>query len=198
MTIALSLVACTGRVHAPDPEGSACPRADSLPRWTHGPAGDVREVRVWMDTASQPLDGWSTYGWRRLRAAMTPWNALQLPVRFVEAKSGREADVIVSILDRVPGTGSGREGDQAGITNLTFSAQHEILRAHVFVATATPNGRRLRLAAQEAYLLHELGHALGLPHSDAPTAVMSAQSMAGRLVAADYALARAHYARCAS
>lgn len=182
--------ACAARTPAeagPDP----CVATARAPRWAAVTGQPVRELNVWIDEKAQEPDGWSAYGWRRLREAMGRWNALNLPVRFVEARSARNADVIVNVIETVPATGEGREWDQAGVTNLTFAAGGTIIRAHVFIATRAPAGARLRLDAQQANLLHELGHALGLPHATSSTALMSARRRARALTGADMALARA-------
>lgn len=164
-------------------------------RWRVPPGQEIREVGVYMDEAAQPFDGWSTYGRRRLRAAMAAWNALRLPARFVEAAAARDAGVVVNVVERVPAGAGGREAEQAGVTNLAI-AGGGIIRANVFVAVAAPYGVRFSLAAQQANLLHELGHALGLPHTAANTAVMSERRAGATLTGADIALARAHYGVC--
>jgi predicted Zn-dependent protease len=54
---------------------------------------------------------------------------------------------------------------------------------------------RYRVPVQERTLLHELGHALGLPHATGPNSLMSERPSGSTLTGTDIALARGHYSR---
>lgn len=164
-------------------------------RWHIPPSGE-RILRVWFDTETQELDGWNSYGSRRLRLALDEWNSIRLPVRLVEAASARASDIVVDIVATLPVLDDSVARDQAGITNVSYEPSGNILKARVLIAVATPIGRRYPLAAQQANLLHELGHAIGLPHAAETGAVMATRRTAYQLTGADIALARNHYARC--
>lgn len=161
--------------------------------WTLPPGSAQRSLRVWMDRGRQDLDGWGPYGARRLGFAMDAWNALRLPLRLTAASSARESDIVVDVIASIPPQRDGSDRDQAGITNLTFHASGEITRAHVFVAVSAPFGVRYPVQDQQANLVHELGHALGMLHAGGTSALMAPRRGSLALTGADLALARAHF-----
>lgn len=196
LLVALTLPACasSGGGASTTPLAEAClPRTAS--RWVIPAPDSVRLVRVWIDEGQQPADGWSTYGRRRLRTAVDAWNYLGLPAQFALATGAREADVIVNIVDSVPPQQQLRATNQAGLTRLTYLSEGEIDKAHVFIAIAASYGIRYKLPDQQATLLHELGHALGLPHATGPKSLMSERRFGNRLTGTDRTLARSHYRR---
>ena len=167
-----------------------------LRRWLIPAAGE-RALRVWLDAGAQELDGWRPYGARRLRLALDEWNSIRLPVQFITAKSARESDIIVDIVPSLPTIDGSSVQNQAGITNVTYEASGRILSARILIAAATPTGRRYPVVEQQANLLHELGHALGLPHVAQNGAVMSnTRRDTYELTGADIMLARGHYQSC--
>ena len=152
---------------------------------------------VWLDVAAQNLDGWKPYGMRRLRFAMDEWNSIRLPVRLVAAESARQADIVVDIIESVPAPDDSTSRDQAGVTHLTYLPSGEILKARVLIAVKPPRGiGRYSMLDQQANLVHELGHAIGLPHVTETSAVMAIRRTSYGLTGADIALARAHYPGC--
>jgi hypothetical protein len=153
-----------------------------------------RRVNVWLDVAPGSIDGWSVLGGRRVRRALEPWNALALPIELAPAQSARDAEVTIEVIPHFP-PDTRLRGDQyrAGLTHLTYDASGRIKRARIFIAQATPYGVRYSVVDQEATLLHELGHALGLPHADNPMAIMAAAPRAIALTPMDVHLARSVY-----
>jgi hypothetical protein len=96
----LGVTVTLARVSYSPPDGSSRPCiADGTRHWTIPPRG-TRQLRVWLDAKSQAFDGWSPCGRRRVRVALDEWNALQLPVRFEEARSARESEIVADVIRR--------------------------------------------------------------------------------------------------
>lgn len=122
---------------------------------------------------------------------MAEWNSIKLPVRLVEARSLRESDIVVDVIEAIPGQHRD-DRDQAGVTTVTHQSG-SIIRARVLVAISAPFGVRYSVNDQVANLIHELGHALGVPHAAESRALMSPRRNVEELTAIDIALARRHF-----
>jgi hypothetical protein len=159
---------------------------------------DARRVlRVSIDAAQGTKDGWLVDGKRRLAAAIAEWNAVGLPVRMTTARaSDRSVEITVLVVPRLSSpSDDAMSRFHAGVTHLTYLASGEITRATVFVAEATPEGKEFSIADQMATLIHELGHALGLPHLANGVSVMSARPFVNGVTRHDERLARSLYQR---
>jgi hypothetical protein len=153
-----------------------------------------RDIPVWLDVDAGTGDGWASQGASRLARALAFWNRLPLPVRFIRAASPRTADVRVHVIESFPAERRLVADEyRAGLTTLTFDKEGGITAARVFIARATPYGVRYSVADQEATLLHEVGHVLGLPHLGSPFALMSSRPRVSSITAADVQFARSVY-----
>ena len=84
------------------------------------------------------------------------------------------------------GTRGGLRGSISGNTT-TLDDGLRLVRATVVLARAHSDGRKLDAEETRVLALHELGHALGLEHSDDPSSVMSATVRVREISAADRA-----------
>jgi Matrixin len=102
---------------------------------------------------------------RHMREAVRRWDALGLELGFEFIADTVAADVVVRWITRFP-------IDRTGQTDLTWDHYGRVQRAVITLATADAQGRNLPGPALLSVAIHEMGHALGLPHSSDPADVM--------------------------
>jgi len=130
------------------------------------------------------------------REAFDDWRGV-VPVDFSFVADSQDAQVIVTWrdrFDREPAAGAGA-GGLVGHARRHYTAAGWIAAAEVALAVHAVDGSPLDPILIRAAALHEVGHVLGLPHSDAPDDIM-APSHAGsimRLSARDERTARGLY-----
>jgi hypothetical protein len=124
----------------------------------------------WADRSDSPLTiafvrdtsipGWNDALFDDMRAGIQSWDGNAAGLRFREVPSSDSADIKVRWVAFMPDSG------RVGVTNLNWSPEGEIHGADISLSlqegikhTALPASVRRRVAA------HELGHAIGLPHS---------------------------------
>lgn len=154
-------------------------------------------VRRWPDRGATPfrvaiLEGGSAdYNPRMagfVRLAASVWEGAGLGFWFSFTGDSAAADIVVRWRD------SFRYGNQAGVTELSFSNAGPVVHANISLATRNAGDSLFTDEALLGAAVHELGHALGLPHSADSADVMFPVTRAVALTRRDLATARLLYA----
>lgn len=132
-----------------------------LKRW---PDRSADPVRVYLPEGT--VDGYTAEHRQAVREALTRWQrASAIPVVFQLVRDSAQADVRVVWIDRF-------EIQRTGQADVVWNALGWLVRGTLTLATHSPEG--VRLSPEETYTvaLHEIGHLLGLGHSDNPADLM--------------------------
>lgn len=157
-------------------------RDSALARWP-----DRRGVplRVWIQPSADIPD-WQAEYVTRVRDAFIAWDTLQIPVRFDFVADSAKADVNVTFVDHFEEPISGR-------TKWARDENWWIIDADIVLAVHHRSGNALDNEAMKAMALHEVGHLLGLDHTDDLTSIMAPRVRVRALSAADRATVRLLY-----
>ena len=157
-------------------------RDSALARW---PDRHGRPLTVWIQPTSAIPD-WRDAYTEGVRRAVRAWDSLELPVSFAFASDSAEADVHISFIDHFDEPISGR-------TKWARDDDWWITNADIVLAVHHRTGGALDDDAMHAMALHELGHLLGLDHTEDPTSIMAPRVRVRELSAADRATVRLLY-----
>lgn len=100
------------------------------------------------------------------RGAVDAWSSAGSGLRLIETSDTSTALLTIRWVDTLG-------GERGGYTDVSWDRSGRIRKAQIYLATrATITGRLLTSESRRDIALHEIGHALGLPHSSVATDVM--------------------------
>jgi hypothetical protein len=155
-----------------------------LHRWR---TGTDTERTLWVHFA-EPPDGRPTF-WDETVRALETWNAVRgLPLAFRRTGHPAAADVKFRWIRRF-------DANQAGTTDWETDGEGWLTSAVVTLATEHAEGTSMSDEFLWLVALHELGHVVGLPHSEDPSDVMHPGNRNQKLSDRDVRSARQLYER---
>lgn len=139
-------------------------RDDNNARW---PDRQVEPLRIWVQPSSTLPDFHASYP-VRAREAFERWARAGVPIAFVFVRDSTSCDIPVVWVDKFDIPISGR-------TKWTRDQHWWIIGASIEVALHHQSGAPLDATAIYAISLHEVGHVLGLDHTQDETSIMAAR-----------------------
>ncbi len=153
-------------------------------------------IARWPDRVSRPLrvfvregdilESWNPDFMTAVRDAFDTWVQVGIPVRFTFVRDSASADIHVRFVDRFANGISGK-------TVWSRDGNHWLLSSDIQLAVLHPNGGTVTPPQMRAIALHEVGHLLGLDHTNDTENIMSARIRVRELSEADRATVRLVY-----
>lgn len=145
-------------------------------------------MRVYVSPTS-PIAGFDVHYPQMARDVFGEWSDAGFPLRFTFIYDSSSADISIGWVERF----GAEDGQRIGVTERVQTSAFRIARASISVANHDSTGRALSAAAVGGILRHEIGHALGLNHSNDPTSVMYRESATSTIGVSDRATLRLLY-----
>jgi hypothetical protein len=141
--------------------GGTASGLEDLLRWR---VDDLAGRTLWIHFESPPQE--RPAFWQQSEEALEEWNRVPgLPLRFRRTDHYREADIRFRWVRRF-------DESQAGTTEWQTDGEGWLSSATVTLAVEHVDGTLMSDEFVLLVALHELGHAIGLPHSEEPADVM--------------------------
>jgi len=157
-------------------------RDSALARW---PERDGEPVRVWVASATD-ISFWTPEHTTQARKAFEEWNAVGLPVRFAFVEDSAAAEVHVVWTEQFKEPISGR-------TRWARNSDWWITDGVITLAVHHHQGLLLDPEAIRAMALHEIGHLIGLDHTEDLGSVMARRVRVRDIAPVDVATAELLY-----
>lgn len=163
------------------------PSGSVLPRWRTGEDGSSRTVTVHFELPADPVQHGTGYRWA-VSQAISLWTAIPgVALRFREAAGPETAQVTFKWVPQL-------SADHSGLTEWVTDTNGWIANATVTLTLTGSDGRPVHRDLARRIALHEIGHLIGLPHSDDEGDMMYPTSEQIRVSSRDRDTARLLYA----
>lgn len=153
---------------------------------------DTREIRIHVPpppvaskTEARALQDAAVSG-------ILAWQAKPIPLRVLRSTGGEEVDIVVRWVDRLGGTELGRV-ETEWVRRTDGAAAMRVRSFELALRNPFDASRGLTPDQVQLTAAHEMGHALGLPHSDSPRDVMHPTNTATTISPRDYQAMAALY-----